>query len=202
MKQLNERYFPEEEKITRHGFISHMEKYMKDLLTEPKKARPDSYLQKYGIDWKEAQKLLLTPTIPSDPESAIMRKEKKIITGFDGKDKFVVKYYLPRKDYRKKMKRLFIQNFESNIISELKLDDDISEATVAACSGSFSQPLFGEPIRRKTLYITQEQKEKIKEATAGNVGQGEYVTSIGDPTSPFYRESMSHKNMMRKAIQK
>ena len=228
MEQLNEKYFPDDEKITRYGFISHMEKYMKELLTNPLSARPDSYLEKYGIDYKKAHQLLLDPLDSSDPDSAVMRKEEKITTGPDGKDKFIIKYRLPRKDYNKKMRKLFIQNFESNIIEGLDLNEegeggavmgDIGGATNASQSGQFVQPLFGKknktdvinkPVytpkgvmegkrKAKTVYISEKHVQKLKEATAGDIGQG-YDVPFGNGNSDFYGETMDHKNMMRKGF--
>ena len=197
MEKVNERYFPEEEKITRHGFITHMEKYMKELLEKPISAKPDEYLDKYGIDYKKAQEMLLTPLDKSDPESAVMRKEKKIITGNDGKDKFSVKYLLPRKDYNRKMRKLFINSFEKNIISELNLNEDGDGATNCSSSGQFTTPLGSKPIKR-TIYMTEDQMETLKEATAGDIGQG-YTVPLGDANNPFYSEAMDHNNNFKKS---
>lgn len=200
MEKINERYFPDDEKITRFGFISHMEQYMRDLQSNPLSARPDEYLQKYGVDWKEAQKMLLTPADPSDPDSAIMRKDTKIVGGPDGKDRFSVKYTRLSKNYRRKMKRLFINNFEQNIIEGVEINEDGATSCDGA-SGQYSQPLFGAPvIRRKTLYITEEQLQKLQEATAGDIGQG-YTVPFCNGDKKFFGSSLDHKNMMKKSIE-
>ena len=78
-KQLNERYF--KDPITRYGFISHMESYMKQLLTNPLTAHIDDYLKNYGLDDETALSSLLKRTNKDDEESAILLRTEKIKTG-------------------------------------------------------------------------------------------------------------------------
>ncbi len=123
-KQLNERYF--KDPITRYGFISHMESYMKQLLTNPLTAHIDDYLKSYGLDDEKALSSLLKRTDKNDEESAVLLRTEKIKTGDDGKDMFVVTYKLPRKDYKKKMRDLFINLFESNIVEGCPINEDLN----------------------------------------------------------------------------
>lgn len=116
-----ESYFPEEE-ITKYGFISHMESYIKQLLQHPEKAAVDDYLIKFGINSPKALVALLKRTDPSDETSAILIRTEKIKPNEDNtvegevlKDKFHIKYKLPRKDYMKKMRNLYISMFENYI---------------------------------------------------------------------------------------
>ena len=131
-KLLIETYYPEDE-MTRYGFISHMESYIKQLLTDPKTAKVDSYLTKHNIDSPKALSLLLKRTDPSDETSAVLIRTEKIRpqklseedinNGVKPKDRFVIKYKLPRKDYMKKMRNLYINAFESHIIDGNTLNE-------------------------------------------------------------------------------
>lgn len=349
-----ESYFPDEE-ITRYGFISHMEDYIKQLLKDPTKAKVDDYLMKFGIGSPQALVALLKRTDPSDENSAVLIRKEKIkpdenaVEGTIAKDKFYIKYKLPRKDYMKKMRNLFISMFENHTVDnnqlnegawgkgildndaaldyqstlgkeilnkfvmdiqgctdsgnlwarlgvlidflkkykddelqvtdeytstvmfarqkldqlyrdkkfingwensnemesklkhldkqlsdflyeknilnvpeklshtsipqqqptfESKINEDGEGGTMAgmggatscdASSGQFVQPLFGKPIKRKTVYLTQEQVDYLKEETSlGSVGEFDYDAPINikksDPT-------MNHKNMMKKSFE-
>ena len=124
-----ESYFPDEE-ITKYGFISHMEAYIKQLLQNPEKANVDEYLIKFGIDSPKALKALLKRTDPSDETSAVLIRTERIkpdeenaVEGQIPKDKFHIKYKLPRKDYMKKMRNLYITMFENHITNNSKLNE-------------------------------------------------------------------------------
>ena len=128
-----ESYLPDDE-ITRFGFISHMEDYIKQLLKDPKKAKVDDYLLSHGIDSPKALTILLKRTDPSDEMSAVLiRKEsikpeelseEDIANEVQPKDKFHIKYKLPRKDYMKKMRNLYISLFENHITDNNNLNEE------------------------------------------------------------------------------
>ena len=118
--QINERYFGDE--LTRHGFISHMEAYIKQLLLNPKSAVVDDYLKSHGFTNEKALKLLLQKPDKNDEESAVLIRKEQIKTGEDGKDIFCVTYKLPRKDYKNKMRRLYVTEVEPK-----GLNEDINE---------------------------------------------------------------------------
>lgn len=124
-----ESYFPDEE-ITRYGFISHMESYIKDLLQNPEKATVDDYLMKFGINSPKALVALLKRTDPSDETSAVLIRKETIKPDEENaeegkvpKDKFHIKYKLPRKDYMKKMRNLFISMFENHVVDNEQLNE-------------------------------------------------------------------------------
>ena len=117
------------DEMTRHAFISHMEDYMKKLLTEPLKADTDEFLKGHGIDGPKALKILTMRSNPDDENSSIVVKSASIKdNGYDedgkrNKDSFVVKYKIPRKDYTKKMRNLFISLFERNMVDNPMLEE-------------------------------------------------------------------------------
>ena len=118
---ISERYFGDE--ITRYGFISHMEAYIKQLLTNALTAHIDDYLKEHGLTDEQALSALLKK-YGNDEESSVLLRTEKIKTGEDGKDIFVVTYKLPRKDYKKKMRRLFIDLFESNVVEGCPIEEE------------------------------------------------------------------------------
>lgn len=117
------------DEMTRYAFISHMEDYMKKLLTNPLTADTDEFLKSHGIDGPKAMTILTKRTDPEDENSAIVIKKTSIKdNGVDDngnrlKDTFSVKYRVPRKDYTKKMRNLYISLFESNIIDKCPITE-------------------------------------------------------------------------------
>lgn len=343
------------EELTRYAFMSHMEDYIKNLLRDPLHADTDNLLKDYGIDGPVALKMLLKKTNPEDEmSSVIIRTEKIKDNGTDengkrNKDTFEISYKIPRKDFKKKLRNLYINLFECNIIDtpvlnegawgygildsdsaldfqsefasvclktllskvrfatdsqnlwghlgvlidflkkykddEIQLTDEYNDAieitknllfnllhdenfinnwdepkkitssiksilkdvallkyqkdimnprqqqitpsTPAinpaplledgeggcmggiagatsdseASNGQYTTPLFGKPIKRKTLYITQEQSNYLKEATATtNAGDYEYTVPLGNKNNDFYKEACDHEDIMKKSF--
>ena len=118
-----------DKEMTRYAFISHMEDYMKELLRNPLKADTDEFLHGFGIDGPSALKMLITKTDPNDEYSAVVIRSERIKdNGYDedgkrNKDTFEVKYKIPRKDFKKKLRNLYINLFEQNIANQNKLNE-------------------------------------------------------------------------------
>ncbi len=210
--------FPNDE-MTMWAFTSNMEDLIKQLLKDPRKAKASSFLERHGIDTPKAIELLVKKNDPNNPESAILiRKERIEDGGIDEngnrlQDKFHIKYSLPRKDYDKKMRKLYINLFENYRCDNPMLNEDGEAMGSTSCesSGQFVQPLFGKPITRKIYHhepkkkrkikITEEQLNAIKEATTtfGMTPQG---NAMGDMTPPGCfndKETNDHKNMIKKS---
>ena len=109
------------DEMTRYAFISHMEDYMKKLLKDPMHADTDEFLKSHDIDGPKALSILIKKSNPEDENSSIIIRTEKIKdNGVDdnGKKKpesFTVKYKIPRKDYTKKMRNLYINIFEKKV---------------------------------------------------------------------------------------
>lgn len=122
--------------LTKYGFISHMEAYLRGLLANYK-AQPDDYLKSHGIDGPKALNLLLHREDPNDENSAILKRTERIAPekleiGDDRrpKDKFHIKYSIVKKDYWKKM---------GNIYDKIKKEERLDE------SEDYSRPLSSTP---------------------------------------------------------
>lgn len=214
---VNESLFDDDE-MTRYGFISHMEHFIKQLLKDPSKAKVDDYLEKHGIDGPKAVKMLIMKSDPNDENSAVLiRKERIEDCGRDEngnrlKDKFHIKYTLPRKDYDKKMKKLYIKMFENYECNNPMLNEEGdamgSTTTFGDAgdngSGQFVVPAFAKKkndtdvIKKqesiytpKTLQITEEQLNMLKEMGTSDAGNYQYdVPFNGDD------ETLNHKRML------
>lgn len=213
--------------MTRYAFISHMEDYMKKLLTDPLHADTDEFLKGHDIDGPKALKILLKRTDPEDENSAIITRTEKIRdNGSDEngkrlKDTFTVKYRIPRKDYTKKMRNLYISLFEGNIIDGCPINEEGEGGAVSDCagatscdssSGQYTVPLLGKPIKRKKVYFTEAQCDYLRGVIKENDGAtatstvGDYQFDVpmgGKPNKgsndDFYKEANDHKNIMAKS---
>ena len=160
-------------KLTRYAFITNMTAFVRALLKHPAGAKVSESLRGWGIDEKCALKMLLRKVGDDEP---ILYKKARIVTGDDGTDRFMISYTLPKRDYKKALRNLYIDEFENNIIdseddAETTLNEEgeaMAGATSAASSGFFVGPLTKQPVKRKSIYMTEEQLEQIKTLT-GNI---------------------------------
>lgn len=140
-----------ENELTRYAFMSHMKDYMKELLKNPLKADTDEFLHGFGIDGPSALKMLIKKTDPNDEySSVVIRSERIKDNGYDengnrNKDTFEVKYKIPRKDFKKKLRNLYINLFESNIIDGSPINEDINmhEMPLSSAPNPFKDKSFG-----------------------------------------------------------
>lgn len=196
--------------MTRYAFMSHMEDYIKQLLSNPLKAKTDSFLQAYGIDGPKALSMLLKRENPSDEMSAILIRTEKIRpeelseedkqNGVVPKDKFHIKYKLPRKDYKRKMRNLYISMFENNSVygenknlnewyfgGKIMSDKDALDVV----NDNLSTAKKGSDEERKLRVIKKkiEKKLNISECEGGDAGLGGATTcgdSSGQYTAPLF----------------
>jgi hypothetical protein len=143
--------------ITYHGFLTHVKKFLKELLTDPINAKVDNYLLTYGIyKPKLLQKLL---------KRNVIVKEEKIIEKEGEKPVFSIKYKVLRMDFEKKLRRMFAELCEVNLPEKQNVEKNIEECDSGGMGGATSAsavnataPItpMGQPMRR-TIYLTKEQ---------------------------------------------
>lgn len=202
--------FSDKKELTKYGFISHMEAYIRRLLSDYK-AEPDDYLKSYGLNGPKALKLLLKRTDPSDENSAILKRDERIAPEKlepgdtrTPKDKFHVKYTIVKKDYWKKMEKLY-----DSLKGSLLTEEDGGGATSCAGvmgdggsntsnDGSYVTAAF--PVMRRKIYVTEEQYKYLTEEAELDTAFGDFgydapasITSNDDPT-------LDHSNMMAKSF--
>lgn len=183
------------ENITVFGFIHHVKDYLKQLLKNPVYAQPDEFLIANGLNGETLKKHL--------EDSNIIFKHTKI-ESLGEKDAFVISYTVSADNTEKKLRRLYSKLFEQNIVEGTILKEDgeggfDGGATSADASGQFVQPLFGKPIRRKTVYISQKQYDKLQEEAVMDTAIGDFgydAPPLKKKKDPAY----DHKNMMKKSF--
>lgn len=182
------------EEVTFFSFMSHIKAYLKQLLTDPIYAKPDAFLLANGLDGEKALSLLV--------DNGVIIKDEKIDSSGD-KDQFTISYKIPRQNFERKIKRLYTKLFEINIADGCVINEEGGGATSADASGAFEQPLFGKPLRRKTIYVTQEQYDRLQALKEEAVMD----TAIGDfgyDAPPFEKDddpTYNHKDLIKTSVE-
>lgn len=176
VKQLNE-----ELEMTEYKFNNNIKKFLSDLLADPVNAKPSFLLLRNGLTRSRLLRLMANIGM-------IERDDKISDKDENGQPKtatMMVKFKVPKKNFDRKLRKLWIRLFERNL-PERKRTEELNEegegATAANASGQFSQPLFS--IQRRKMPV------EMEEATATtNVGNYEYdVPFVGD------KDSLARKN--------
>ena len=93
-----------------------------------------------------------------------------------------------------------VNNNENNYKPQI-IDEEGDGATACnGSSGSFEQPLFGKPISKKTIYLTQEQVDYLKEEAVMDTHIGNFgydAPAFVDKKDP----TLNHKNMIKKSFE-
>lgn len=104
-----------EDEITYYKFFNKVKKFICDLLNDPINANVDDIFANMGINKQKMVDKLINRNV-------IIRKEKiKELSDGDGNmvSKMIISYDVPKKNFRRKMKRLYSDIFENkNVINE------------------------------------------------------------------------------------
>lgn len=189
--------------ITFYGFLSHTKSFLKELLVKPLSADIDDFLKKNGLDRKTLIDLLM--------DKGILERETKI-EDKNASDQFSVLYKIPKRNFERKMRRLYSSLFEKNEISESTLFEDgasgIGGGGATGCNnamqgggdkpeaGQFIQPFS--KVQRRKIYVTEEQAEMLKEMGTTDAGNYQYDVpmNFNGGNDPAY----NHQNMMVKSF--
>lgn len=171
------------EEMTRYAFISHMEDYMKKLLTDPQKAEPDEFLKSFGLTGPVCLELLLKKSDNGDSDSSIITRKERIIkgepdeNGKSAKDTFTIKYRIPRKDYTRKMRNAYISLFEN-----YSCDNEMIKENIDKTIPDYSNIL--KELNANRLSELSNIKKKVSEDCEGSGGatsadaSGQYVQPL------------------------
>ena len=184
--------------MTFYAFISNVKMFLKELLSSPSTADITDFLKEHGVDRKTLLNKLL--------DKGIVEKETKI-ENKDNKDSFLISYKIPKRNFERKMKRLFMSMYEQmngNIITEDGEGGGPGCAGVMGGGGSnpdagtYVKPLG--QVQRRKIYITNEQSEILKEMSTQDVGNYQYDVpfKFNNGNDPAY----NHKNMIKQGIPK
>lgn len=155
--------------MTEYKFNSNIKQFLHDLLVDPSNAKVPFILKQYGYNRKRLIYFL--------SHFDILRKTERISDkGDDGQPKtatMMVKFQVPKKNFDRKLHKLYIRLFEDNTNQkqeELTEDGEACGATTCdASSGQFSQPVF--PMQRRTF---NEEMNIEEDTTCGSVGDYQY----------------------------
>ncbi len=182
-------------RMSEHKFINNIKNFIGQLLQDPVNAQPSALLKLYGFNRSKLLAQLIANKI-------ITRNERISDKDENGEPKtatMMVKFACPKKNFERKLEKLYIRLFEKNLPErkhgqkeietfEGKINEDgeggaMGGATSADSSGSFVTALDKQPIRRKL-------PTDIDETTStNNVGNYQYtVPFIGD------KETLARKN--------
>lgn len=168
------RELAETTKLTEYKFYNNVQRFLSDLLKDPVGAQLPFLLQVNDI----TRNYLLYHL----KSLGIIKRHQKISDkdsqGNPKTAKMIVKYSVPKKDFVKKMKKLFITTVAKNVPDKLEkiltecdggaMGGEAAGATSADASGQFNQPLFG--VQRRKM------PKGIDETTAAsNVGNYQYT---------------------------
>lgn len=186
--------------MTEQKFHSNLRKFISQLLEDPVNAQPSDLFKIYGYNRSNLLKCLLHGKDP-----ILLRSEKISDKDENGEPKtatMIVKFKCPKKNFDRKLQKLFIKLFEKNVpIKENKygdLNEDGGGAT--GCCGAIDG-MGGEGARggafitslnkgKKNDVIRRKMPTEIEETTATtNTGNYQYtVPFIGD------KETLARKN--------
>ena len=180
VKELNETF-----QMSEYKFISNIKQFLSDLLIDPVTAKVPFILKEYGLNRYKLLNYLLKYEIIEKEESISDKDEN----GEPKTATMKIKFKVPKKNFNRKLKKLYIRLFERNIPEKsLSFDDEnINEdgeccgSTSALSSGQYVQTVF--PLQRRKSFNVDE------DTTTNTVGDYQYtVPFIGD------KETLSRKN--------
>lgn len=176
--------------MTEQKFHSNIRKFISQLLQDPVNAQPSDLFKFYGFKRSNLLHHLLSGNNP-----ILIRKERISDRDENGEPKtatMMVKFMCPKKDFDRKLQKLFIKLFERNLPprkshkqDELNEDGEggaMGGATSTDSSGQFIQPVF--PMQRRKMPV------EIEETTdTSSVGNYQYTVPFGGD-----KETLARKN--------
>ena len=175
--QLNE--LSDATKLTEYKFYNNVQRFLSDLLKDPVGAKVPFLLQANNI----ARNQLLYHLKSNGIINRYQKISDKDSRGNPKTARMIIKYSVPKKDFAKKMKRLFIDLVAKNVPEKIEkmIDEcDCGNAMGATAgnesTGQFSKPLFG--VQRRKMPV------EIDETTTASTVTPNGDTSMGI-TVPF-----------------
>lgn len=157
--------------MTEYKFNGGVKKFLHDLLVDPINADTNDVLKANGLDRNTLIKHLRDCGMLTSNQHINDKDEN----GSPRTATMKVRYSVPKKNFSRKLKRLFIRLFEENLpINEE--DGGGGFISGGGDSGQFSQPLFGKPVKQKGYGETMDEA-----STTQTVGNYQYdVPFAGD----------------------
>ena len=167
--------------MTEYKFYNLIKKYLHDLLVDPVNAEVPYLLKVKGYNRNKLISLLKINKL-------LIKDEKILDKDENGEFKTAtmkVKYKVPKKNFDRKLRNLYIKMFEKNVPETVSYVEECDSAgiTNASSSGQYSQPTL--PMQRREIYGAGIEED----TTTASVGNYQYdVPFLGD------KETFSRKN--------
>lgn len=148
-----------QEEVTYYQFFNHLKHYLKELLTDPNNAKPGDLFTTHGYSSGELLKKMLDRGLINRKENI---KELPYEPNGDKEAKYIVKYSVPRKNFEKKMRRLYLEMFPNDVNENTVITEDGEGGGATSCgsvmqgggtnpdAGQFITPIS--PIQRRKFY--------------------------------------------------
>lgn len=179
--------------MTEQKFHSNIRKFISELLQDPVNAQPSSLFKFYGLNRSSLLHHLLSGNNP------IIRKKERISDRDEnGEPKtatMMVKFSCPKKDFDRKLQKLFIKLFERNVpprkpytYKDSKLNEEgEGGATAADASGAFVTKLGNG--NDATGIMRRKMPVELAETDTNSVGDYQYTVPFGGD-----KETLARKN--------
>ena len=148
--------------MTEHRFNSNVKKFLHDLLVDPINADTSDLMKAHNLDRNTLIKHLRDYGLVTSKQHINDKDENGGLKTATMK----VKYVVPKKNFSRKLKRLYIRLFEENLPINEEDGGAMGGATSADSSGQFTTKLFGGTVRQKPY--TEVMDEASTTQTVGN----------------------------------
>lgn len=172
----------EQKETTFYRFYSEIRAFLSKLIKDPIKADTSKYLKDRGFTKAKTISVLMSKDI--------LDRKETIKDPTDGEEykkaTYFVTYKVRKKDFERRIQKIFIKYFEKNLPEKKKreeVDECSSCGSVGGANGmGYDVPLFGgTPVRRtiyeskkkklhKKIYVTTQQFEEIQDIINSNNG--------------------------------
>lgn len=168
----------EKQETTYYRFLSEVRAFLAKLIKEPIKAEPSKYLKDRDFTKSKLIKDLMSRDV--------LERHEKILdsTNSDEKTaKYVVKYKVKKKDFEKRIHKIYIKYFEKNEPDKENINED-GESGVGdigydvVFGGVQRRKIYAEKKKPKRVYITEKQYQMLTEMGIGDAGDiGDYAAN-------------------------
>lgn len=200
----------EQMEMTEYKFNNAIKKFLHDLLEDPVNAKPPLIMQHYGY-----QRYKLITILKMN--NMLLKQERIVDKDSDGNPvtaKMKVKFMVPKKNFERKLRNLYIKLFEKNIpekvsdITECEgmagggaMSGDALGATATSTTGdyTFTTPVFGgtgkkkkkenSSVMRREIYQPKQGHNIDEDTTTFNTGDYTYTAPLGGD-----KETLSRRN--------
>lgn len=175
----------ENKNITYFKFLSEIRAFLSKLLKDPISAKPNKPLTKYGLSKKALIKVLMDRNILERHE-----KIKDSTNSDETTPKYVVSYKVRKKDFEKRIMRIYQKYVEKNTPKK----DKLNECECGCCGdnvGSFSVPVFG--LQSRSIYPVKGEKSK-KRKTKTNENMSPKKIYITEEQFNYIQSVLSENN--------